>query len=156
MLDDPELIEMKRKANTQSLKEMAMLLRGGSRLIWIAPSGGRDRPDPTNGEWFLAPFGPYSVDNIKGLLTILAHQVEKEMGEKRVISFHGTNLSVAPEISFSETTAACESPEKAKDAHSKAVYISVNEQYNVPKFAIHDKKGLEASTHKVSLSQPWN
>lgn len=27
MLDDPELIDMKRKANTRSLKEMATLLR---------------------------------------------------------------------------------------------------------------------------------
>lgn len=27
MLDDPELVEMKRKANTRSLKEMALLLR---------------------------------------------------------------------------------------------------------------------------------
>jgi glycerol-3-phosphate O-acyltransferase len=27
MLDDPELVEMKRKANTRSLKEMATLLR---------------------------------------------------------------------------------------------------------------------------------
>ncbi|OIV94435.1 hypothetical protein TanjilG_25497 [Lupinus angustifolius] len=175
MLDDPELIEMKRKANTRSLKEMAMLLRSGSQLIWIAPSGGRDRPDPTNGEWFPAPFDPYSVDNMRRLvdhsgppghvypLALLCHnimpppmKVEKEIGEKRVISFHGTGLSVAPEISFSETTAACESPEKAKDAYSKAVYISVNEQYNVLKSAIHGKKGLEASTHKVSLSQPWN
>ncbi|KAE9607002.1 hypothetical protein Lal_00026218 [Lupinus albus] len=175
MLDDPELIEMKRKANTRSLKEMAMLLRSGSQLIWIAPSGGRDRPDPTNGEWVPAPFDTYSVDNMRRLvdhsgppghvypLAILCHdimpppmKVEKEIGEKRIISFHGTGLSVGPEIIFSETTAACKSPEKAKEAYSKAVYISVNEQYNVLKSAIHSKKGLEASTHKVSLSQPWN
>lgn len=26
--------------------------RSGSQLIWIAPSGGRDRPDPSTGEWF--------------------------------------------------------------------------------------------------------
>ncbi|MCH86710.1 glycerol-3-phosphate acyltransferase, partial [Trifolium medium] len=40
MLDDPELIEIKRKENTQSLKEMATLLRSASQIIWIAPSGG--------------------------------------------------------------------------------------------------------------------
>lgn len=39
-------------------------------------------------------------------------QVEKEIGESRVISFHGVGLSVAPEISFSEVTAACENPEE--------------------------------------------
>nr|QNN94188.1 glycerol-3-phosphate acyltransferase [Ammopiptanthus nanus] len=174
MLDDPELIEMKRKANTRSLKEMAVLLRSGSQLIWIAPSGGRDRPDPHTGEWVPAPFDASSVDNMRRLvdhsgppghvypLAILCHdimpppmQVGKEIGEKRVISFHGTGLSVAPEISFSETTAACESPEKAKEAYTKAVYDSVIEQYNVLKSAIHSKKGLEASTPEVSLSQPW-
>ena len=25
--------------------------RGGSQIIWIAPSGGRDRPDPVTEEW---------------------------------------------------------------------------------------------------------
>ena len=40
-------------------------------------------------------------------------QVEKEIGEKRIISFHGVGLSVAPAINFSETTVACDTPEKA-------------------------------------------
>lgn len=39
-------------------------------------------------------------------------QVEKEIGEKRIISFHGTGISVAPALSFSETTATSENPEK--------------------------------------------
>ncbi|CAL0314178.1 unnamed protein product [Lupinus luteus] len=175
MLDDPELIEMKRKANTQSLKEMAVLLRGGSQLIWIAPSGGRDRQDPHTGEMAPAPFEASSVDNMRKLvdhsgppghvypLAISCHEimpppmkVEKEIGEKRIISFHGTGLSVAPEISFSEITAACGSPEKAKESYSKALYDSVNEQYDVLRSAIRGKKGLEASTPKVPLSQPWN
>lgn len=25
--------------------------RAGGQLIWIAPSGGRDRPDPATGKW---------------------------------------------------------------------------------------------------------
>ncbi|XP_044501279.1 glycerol-3-phosphate acyltransferase ATS12, chloroplastic-like isoform X2 [Mangifera indica] len=41
MFDAPELIEMKRKANTRSLKELALLLRGGSQIVWIAPIGER-------------------------------------------------------------------------------------------------------------------
>lgn len=39
-------------------------------------------------------------------------QVEKEIGEKRVISFHGTGLSVAPEISFADIVTASENPEE--------------------------------------------
>jgi glycerol-3-phosphate O-acyltransferase len=174
MLDDPELVEMKRKANTRSLKEMATLLRSGSQIIWIAPSGGRDRPVANSGEWEPAPFDPSSVDNMRRLvdhsgppghiypLAILCHdimppplKVEKEIGEKRIISYHGTGISVAPEVSFSNATAACENPEKAKEAYSKALYDSVTNQYDVLKSAIHGKKGLQASTPVVSLSQPW-
>ncbi|KAK7307334.1 hypothetical protein VNO77_40296 [Canavalia gladiata] len=174
MLDDPELIDMKRKANIRSLKEMAVLLRSGSQIVWIAPSGGRDRPDPLTGEWVAAPFDDSSVDNMRRLvehsgppghvypLAILCHdimppplKVEKEIGEKRIICFHGTGISAAPEISFSETTATCEDTEKAKEVYTKALYDSVTEQYNVLKSAIHGKKGFEASTPVVSLSQPW-
>ncbi|GFZ08684.1 phospholipid/glycerol acyltransferase family protein [Actinidia rufa] len=259
MYDIPELAEMKRKANTRSLKEMALLLSastsrfnpqnpvgdsfnkstatsesasvstliipsssttslvrtlqtkntivalspggrireprelrdgsssdfiqfkdvdtilGGSQIIWIAPSGGRDRPDPITREWYPAPFDAASVDNMRRLtehtgvpghiypLAVLCYdimppppQVEKEIGERRLISFHGTGLSVAPEISFSEIVAACGDPEKSKMAYAKALYDSVTEQYNVLKCAIHGRKGLEASVASISLSQPWN
>ncbi|KAK9928048.1 hypothetical protein M0R45_025202 [Rubus argutus] len=176
MNDVPELAEMKRKANTRSLKEMALLLRGGSQIIWIAPSGGRDRPDPVTGEWYPAPFDASALDNLRRLaehsaapghiypLALLCHnimppprQVEKEIGEKRMISFHGTGLSVAPEMSFSDITASCDSPEEqAREAYTQSVYNIVTEQYNVLKSAIHGQQGLKASTPNVSLSQPWN
>lgn len=175
MNDAPELAEMKRKANTRSLKEMALLLRGGSQIIWIAPSGGRDRPDPVTNEWYPAPFDAASVDNMRRLtehagvpghiypLTVLCYdimppppKVEKEIGERRVISYHGTGVSVAPEMIFHEIDAACGDPDESKLAYTRALYDSVVEQYNVLTSAIHGKKGLEASIPAVSLSQPWN
>ncbi|KAK8485657.1 hypothetical protein V6N13_097717 [Hibiscus sabdariffa] len=141
MYDIPELAEMKRKANTRSLKEMALLLRGGSKVVWIAASGGRDRPDPLTEEWYPAPFDSSSVDNMRRLiehsnvpghiypLALLCYdimppppQVEKEIGEKRIITFHGAGLSVAPEISFREIAAACEKSKEAKDAYTQALY----------------------------------
>ncbi|KAI3804515.1 hypothetical protein L1987_26117 [Smallanthus sonchifolius] len=173
MNDVPELADMKRRANTRSLKEMALLLRGGSKIIWIAPSGGRDRPDPITNQWFPAPFDATSLDNMRRLvdhagvvghiypLAILCHdimppppQVEKEIGEKRLISFHGTGISVAPEISFQKSTASCGSPEEAKAAYSQTLYDSVCQQYNVLQSAINGAKGFEASTPSISLSQP--
>ncbi|TVU31540.1 hypothetical protein EJB05_23227, partial [Eragrostis curvula] len=124
MNDYPDLIEMRRRSNTRSLKEMALLLRGGSQIIWIAPSGGRDRPDPVTGEWFPTPFDTSSVDNMRRLLehsgipghiyplALLCYeimpppqQVEKEIGEQRVISFHGVGLSVAEEMKYEDITA---------------------------------------------------
>ncbi|XVF11111.1 hypothetical protein REPUB_Repub07fG0240900 [Reevesia pubescens] len=175
MNDVPALAEMKRKANTRSLKEMALLLRGGSKIVWIAPSGGRDRPDPLTKEWYPAPFDSSSVDNMRRLiehsgapghiypLALLCYdimppplQVEKEIGEKRIITFHGAGLSVAPKISLQEVAAACEKSEGAKDVFTQALYKSVTEQYNVLKSAVLGKQGLEASTAGISLSQPWN
>lgn len=175
MFDVPELVQMKRTANIRSLKEMALLLRGGSKIIWIAPSGGRDRPDPLTQERHPAPFDYSSVDNMRRLiehsaapghiypLALLCHdimpppaKVEKEIGERRIISFHGTGLSVAPKISLPETDAGSEKSEEAKNAYTQALYKSVTEQYNVLKSAIHGKQGLKASTAAVSLSQPWN
>lgn len=173
MHDVPELVDMKRRANTRSLKEMALLLRRGSQIIWIAPSGGRDRPDPATHEWHPAPFDVSSVDNMRRLvqhagvpghiypLAILCHdimppppQVEKEIGEKRLISFHGTGLSVGPEVSYSDL-ALGGNEEEAKVAYAKALHDSVNEQYNVLKAAVHVKQGRAASTPTISLSQPW-
>ncbi|CAN6883919.1 unnamed protein product, partial [Brassica oleracea] len=175
MNDDPELVDMKRKANTRSLKEMATLLRSGSQLIWIAPSGGRDRPDPSTGEWFPAPFDASSVDNMRRLvehsgapghiypMSLLCYdimppppKVEKEIGEKRLVGYHGTGLSIAPEISFSDVTADCSNPNEAKEAYSQALYKSVDEQYKTLNSAINHRRGIEASTSTVSLSQPWN
>ncbi|KAJ4951094.1 hypothetical protein NE237_027926 [Protea cynaroides] len=174
MYDVPELADVKRKANIQSLKEMALLLRGGSQIIWIAPSGGRDRPDPLTGDWYPAPFDVSSIDNMRRLadhsgvpghiypLALICYdvmppptQVQKEIGEQRVISFHGVGLSVAPEINFNGIAAVHEKPHEAKVAFSQALYNSVVEQYNVLKSAIHGHQGLMASNSAVALSQPW-
>ncbi|KAF5794834.1 putative glycerol-3-phosphate 1-O-acyltransferase [Helianthus annuus] len=71
MNDVLELAEMKRRANTRSLKEMALLLRGGSKLIWIAASGGRDRPDPITNQWSPVPFDASAVDNMRSASELL-------------------------------------------------------------------------------------
>ncbi|KAG6507735.1 glycerol-3-phosphate acyltransferase ATS12, chloroplastic-like isoform X1 [Zingiber officinale] len=174
MHDIPELVEMKRKANTRSLKEMALLLRGGSQIIWIAPSGGRDRPNPLTGELHPAPFDPSSVDNMRRLvdhsgvvghmypLALLCYdimpppqEVEKQIGERRKISFHGVGLSAGLEMNFDEIMSSCENHEQAKEAFSLAVYKSVIEQYNVLESAIYGHQGLNASNSTISLSQPW-
>jgi len=175
MNDYPELIEMKRRSNTRSLKEMALLLRGGSQLIWIAPSGGRDRPDPSTGEWYPAPFDSSSVDNMRRLLehagvpghiyplSLLCYevmpppqQVEKEIGEQRVISFHGVGLSVTEEIKYGDITAHTKNADEGRELFTDTLYSSVVNQYNVLKSAIfRDRGAAAASNTAISLSQPW-
>ncbi|KAL4199516.1 hypothetical protein AMTRI_Chr03g51530 [Amborella trichopoda] len=175
MHDVPELAEMKRRANTSSLKEMALRLRSGSQIIWIAPSGGRDRPDPRTGEWSPAPFDVTSVDNMRRLvehsgvpghiypMAVLCYDimppprvVEKEIGERREISFHGVGISLGQEMNFNDITSGIEDSEEAKSAFSKALYDSVTEQYRVLQSAIHGKKGTSASSSNITLSQPGN
>lgn len=39
-------------------------------------------------------------------------QVEKEIGERRVIAYHGTGLSVAPSINFNEISDNFQNPEE--------------------------------------------
>ncbi|KAK4486542.1 hypothetical protein RD792_009226 [Penstemon davidsonii] len=121
-----------------------------------------------------APFDASAVDNMRRLtehagvpghiypLAVLCYdimppppQVEKDIGEKRMISFHGVGLSVARNINYHETTATLRDPEEAKMAYTQSLYSSVCEQYNVLTSAIHGKQGLKASTPTVSLSQPW-
>ncbi|CAA6657255.1 unnamed protein product [Spirodela intermedia] len=175
MYDIPELAEMKRRANTRSLKEMALLLRTGGQVIWIAPSGGRDRPDPQTENCLVqAAFDAASVNNIRRLadhanvprhiypLSLLCYdvmppppQVEKKIGERRVISFHGVGLSIGPEVDLDGFAANHSNAEEAKETFSAALYDSVCEQYDVLKSAVYDHQGLGASTSSVSLSQPW-
>ncbi|THG11522.1 hypothetical protein TEA_017505 [Camellia sinensis var. sinensis] len=218
MYDVPELAEMKKRSNTRSLKEMALLLRGGSQIIWIAPSGGRDRPDPITKEWYpmsdvknlgiqwcwlysmctvtgtynsilefassgrnilmdpdierIAPFDATSVDNMRRLtehagvpghiypLAILCYdimppppQVEKEIGERRDISFHGVGISVAPPVSFQDIAASHGDSEEAKTAYTQALYDSVVDQCNVLKSAIHGKKETGVVLEALSENQ---
>ena len=53
---------------------MGELFAKGGALFWVAPSGGRDRPDET-GEFVVAPFDPKVLDMFK----ILAMQAAKPL-----------------------------------------------------------------------------
>ncbi|URD87238.1 glycerol-3-phosphate acyltransferase, partial [Musa troglodytarum] len=107
-------------------------------IIWIASSGGRDRPDPLTGKWHPASFDESSVDNMRRLVDhsgVMGHmyplallcygvmpprpEVEKQIGERRKFSFHGVGLSVAPEINFDDIASGCENPEEI------AIYIKL-------------------------------
>ncbi|EFJ07251.1 hypothetical protein SELMODRAFT_132845, partial [Selaginella moellendorffii] len=171
--DDPELVEMKRRANTRALKELAVLLRCGKQLIWIAPSGGRDRPDPVTNEWTPAVFDPAAVDNMRRLvergdvpghmypMALLSYnimppppKVQKAIGERRLVGYHGVGLSVGSEVNFGQVSLAFPGTRNKRDAH-QSVWESVREQYALLHKAVHGNEGPSASTPACSLSQPW-
>lgn len=172
--DIPELADQKRAANRHTLKAMAQLFKKGGNLLWIAPSGGRDRPDPNSDEVPPAPFDASAVELMRRLATdsgrpshlhpvaLLSYDImppprslEKQLGEKRVIGYHGVGVSVGEEVDFNTVTEGVEDRKEARDVFSNAVYASVREHYTVLVDAINNKKGLGASTDKVKLAQTW-
>ncbi|KAG1658484.1 hypothetical protein FOA52_006263 [Chlamydomonas sp. UWO 241] len=63
---DPELKAAKMDTNRKTLVAMSRRLNEGGALLWIAPSGGRDRPK-ADGKWSPDPFDPSAVDLMRSL-----------------------------------------------------------------------------------------
>eukprot|EP00249_Psilotum_nudum_P010659 c22685_g1_i1 orf=266-1843(+) len=173
--DVPEMEEMKRKGNIRSLKELALLLRKGGQLIWIAPSGGRDRPDPVTEEWLPAAFDFATLDNMRRLTeqafnpghmypcALLSYgimppprEVLKEIGEKRTVGFNGVGMSVGEEINYKKIMSNASNPKEATKFFTDAVWKQVNEHYRMLMAAVNGGEGLSALNHRVLLSQPWS
>ena len=68
--DDPSLKAEKQATNRRTLKAMQAALNEGGKLLWIAPSGGRDRNvDEASGETFPDPFDHTAVELMRALTT---------------------------------------------------------------------------------------
>lgn len=112
----PEEKEGKILHNQRTLKQMQELLNEGSYCVYVAPSGGRDRRN-AQGEIEVAPFDPQSLE----LFWLIGQQskqpthfyplslktydlmpppksIEKELGEKRTISYTPVYLFFGDEI----------------------------------------------------------
>lgn len=70
----PELKAEKSKHNRQVMVEMKKLFSEGGKIIWVAPSGGRDRKDPDTGKYQVAPFDPKSVE----MFRLMADKAKKK------------------------------------------------------------------------------
>lgn len=57
----PEKKAEKQKHNRMVMKRMGALFKEGGKCVWVAPSGGRDRPD-ADGDYQVAPFDAKSVE----------------------------------------------------------------------------------------------
>jgi len=87
-------------------------LRQGGKLLWIAPSGGRDRPN-AEGTWLPAPFDAAAVDLMRYLIVqskrpghlfpLAMHSgemmpppptVDTSIGERRLTSFVGVGKNL--------------------------------------------------------------
>lgn len=126
--------------NQRTLKQMQELLNEGGYCIYVAPSGGRDRPN-TAGEVTVAPFDPQSVELFWLLGQQAQHpthfypvalqtyhlmppprQVEKEVGEKRMIHFTPVYLAFGEEVDMEKFPGSEDLDKKAK-RNRRAEYI---------------------------------
>jgi glycerol-3-phosphate O-acyltransferase len=59
---DPETKGYKNRQNLAAMAGMLEKLKKGGCILWVAPSGGRDRRDVESGKTPIAPFDPKTVD----------------------------------------------------------------------------------------------
>lgn len=72
ILIDPEVREQKLQHNSRTMKKMGQLLSEGGKCIYVAPSGGRDRPN-AEGKVEVAHFDPQSIE----MFWLMAQQSER-------------------------------------------------------------------------------
>jgi len=136
----PEEKANKIQHNQRTLKQLQVLLNEGGHCIYVAPSGGRDRPD-AEGKFAPAPFDPQSVELFWLLgqqaerpthfypLALLTHHlmppptnVEKELGEKRTINFTPVYLAFGDEVDMNNFPES-ENLDKKSKRDKRASYI---------------------------------
>lgn len=69
---EPELKQEKQAHNQRTMKKMAQLLSEGGKCIYVAPSGGRDRPN-SKGKITVAHFDPQSIE----MFWLMSKQAER-------------------------------------------------------------------------------
>lgn len=136
----PEEKHKKQLHNKKTMELMSQLLNEGGKIIYVAPSGGRDRPNP-DGIVEVAHFDPPSIEMFY-LMSKRASRpthfypmalatynllpppetVQVELGETRVTKCGPIHLAVGAEIDM-ETFPNCENKDKYVRRKSRADYI---------------------------------
>lgn len=136
----PEKKEEKQLHNQRTMKKMAQLLSEGGKCIYVAPSGGRDRPN-TEGVVEVAKFDPQSIEMFWLIsqqadrpthfypLTLATYHLlpppnstEKDIGEKRQAQCTPIHLAFGSEIDM-EHFPGSEVKDKRLKRKNRADYI---------------------------------
>ena len=128
----PELKEEKLKHNQRTMKILSQLLSEGGKCIYVAPSGGRDRPG-ADGDVEVARFNPQSIEMLR---LMAAHadrpthfyplaldtysilpppdQVDVELGEERVSRRAPVNVAFGKKIDMKNFPGSDEADRKER------------------------------------------
>lgn len=142
----PEKKREKQLHNQKTMQTMASLLSSGGRIIYVAPSGGRDRIDQ-NGNLMPAPFDPQSIElfylmsqkskrptHFYPLALYTYHimpppkTIQIEMGEERTTSFAPIRAFFEKEFDMASFDQILNRPEKRKK-RAEAIYNIVKQAY---------------------------
>ncbi|GMH40008.1 hypothetical protein BSKO_07912 [Bryopsis sp. KO-2023] len=172
MDDVPELRKEKMAMNRRTLAVMSRKLNEGGNLLWIAPSGGRDRPD-ADGVWLPSDFDPTAVELMKklclnakspGHLYSMAmvswnmmpppSGLSKTIGERRLTNHVGVGISVGEELKPEKILEGLDEaePEVRQTTFSSFAHDACVEEYKKLDLAIKDP---EARKKMPDFSQPW-
>lgn len=146
----PEQKEEKLIHNQKTMKKMSQLLSEGGKCIYVAPSGGRDRPCP-EGKLQVAHFDPQSIE----MFWLMAQQtdrsthfyplalatynllpppnsVEKELGERRHTQCTPIHMGFGKEINMVDFThSEIKDKKHRRKVRSDHIWELVNNQYKL-------------------------
>jgi glycerol-3-phosphate O-acyltransferase len=134
----------KQRHNRKTMEIMARLLAEGGRCIYVAPSGGRDRPG-TDGRVEVAPFDPQSIE----MFVLMARRsgrpchfhpmalatydmlpppdtIQVELGERRLTRRSPIHLAVGPALEMDTPLGA---GEQARQARAAFIWTRVRDEY---------------------------
>lgn len=144
----PELKAQKQLHNKNTMDRMSHLLQEGGKIIYVAPSGGRDRRG-TSGEVEVAPFDPASIE----MFTLMARKaktpthfypfalatydlmpppdtIQKELGEVRTAKRCPIHIAFAPEFDMEKFPGSGENDKTLRRKNrADAIWNIVNTYY---------------------------
>lgn len=143
----PEKRAEKLQHNQKTMARMRELLSTGGKCIYVAPSGGRDRPD-SEGNVNVAEFDPQSIEMFRlmakkagvkthfyplalGTYAILPppDKVERELGERRTIGSADPHFAFCEEVDLEALGAAEKDRHKKRSIVAKALWDRVEAAY---------------------------
>lgn len=132
--DIPELKAAKMETNRKTLVSMQRALNAGGALIWIAPSGGRDRPN-ADGVYLPDKFDPAAVELMRSLVARA-----KKVGTRRARALLGGGRV----MSKGRSARACAAAAPPRPASRTPLHL-----------ARHSRCSRAAPLRSPATSTPW-
>jgi glycerol-3-phosphate O-acyltransferase len=144
----PEKKGEKLQHNQKTMQRMKELLATGGKCIYVAPAGGRDRPNE-EGEVHVAPFDPHSIEMFRLMaehskkkthfypLALFTYDmlppprtVEKELGEARILHYAAIAISFCEQLKMENLVDKdVVDKHRARSLRAHAIWQLVSEEY---------------------------